>query len=136
MKSLKTFATVVALIVVALFWTGCKKEVSQPATSTQNGQESQNVKEFGAVKDDINAISKVPLVISSQFLAREDAGVLIQAASKGRPPKGGGGSGDVTAPTISIISPSNGATVAGTIGVQVSTSDNVGVNVVYLYVDN
>jgi hypothetical protein len=132
MKSLKTFAAVVILIVVAVFWTACKKEVSQQVAVNQEGQ---SVKEFGAVKDDINLINKVPLIVSAQFLAQGNASAVIQAASKGRPPKGGGG-GDVTAPTISITYPGSGATVGGTVGVQVNASDNVGVNVVYLYVDN
>ncbi|MBM3261283.1 hypothetical protein FJY93_02590, partial [Candidatus Kaiserbacteria bacterium] len=36
-------------------------------------------------------------------------------------------SNDVTAPTVSITAPSNGATVAGTIAVNATASDNVGV---------
>ncbi|TMI79573.1 MAG: hypothetical protein E6H10_15170 [Bacteroidetes bacterium] len=136
MKSLKTFATVVLLVVVASVWTACKKEVSQQAAVDQSGQQGQNAKEFGAVKDDIDAISKVHLIVSSQFLAQDNASALLQAGSRGKPTRGGGGTGDVTAPTISITSPGNGSTVGGTIGVQVNATDNVGVNVVYLYVDN
>src|SRR5437764_14081285 len=139
MKSLKTFTTVVILVVTALLWTACKKEVSQQAAMNQSAisQDAKSVKKFGAVKDDINAINKVPLIVSAQFLAQDNASALIQAASKGRPPKGGGGgTGDVSAPTISITYPSNSSTVSGTPGVQVSASDNVGVNVVYLYLDN
>jgi len=136
MKFLKTFTTVVILFAVALLWTACKKEASQQATMDQNGQVSQGVKQFGAVKDDQNTIGKVQLIASPQFLAQDNAGTLIEAASKRRPPSGGGGGGgDVTAPSISITSPGNGATVSGTIDVQVSASDNIGVNSVSLYVD-
>ena len=42
---------------------------------------------------------------------------------------------DVTPPTVSISSPSNGATVSGTINVQGSATDNVGVTQVQFYVD-
>ena len=48
---------------------------------------------------------------------------------------GGGGGGDTTAPTTSITSPANGATVSGTTTVSANASDNVGVSRVELYVD-
>jgi thermitase len=43
--------------------------------------------------------------------------------------------GDTSAPTIVITSPAGGAAVSGTVSVTVSTSDNVGVARVELYVD-
>lgn len=42
---------------------------------------------------------------------------------------------DTTAPTAVISNPASGAGVAGTVGVQVSASDNVGVSTVSLYID-
>jgi len=42
---------------------------------------------------------------------------------------------DTTAPTVQITSPANGATVSGTVAVQVTASDNKGVTSVSLYVD-
>jgi len=48
---------------------------------------------------------------------------------------GGGGGGDTTAPTVSITSPANGATVVGTISINATASDNVGVTKVEFYVD-
>jgi beta-lactamase superfamily II metal-dependent hydrolase len=42
---------------------------------------------------------------------------------------------DTTAPTTSITSPANGATVSGTISVTASASDNVGVTKVEFYLD-
>jgi subtilisin family serine protease len=47
----------------------------------------------------------------------------------------GGGGGDTTPPTTSITSPSNGATVSGTVTVSASASDNVGVTRVEFFVD-
>ncbi len=46
-----------------------------------------------------------------------------------------GGAGDTTAPTVSITSPSNGATVSNTVSVTASASDNVGVTTVEFRVD-
>ncbi len=48
---------------------------------------------------------------------------------------GGGGGGDTTPPTTSITSPTNGATVSGTITVAANASDSVGVTRVELWVD-
>ncbi len=48
---------------------------------------------------------------------------------------GGGGGGDTTAPVANVTSPTNGATVSGTITVSATATDNVGVTKVELYVD-
>ncbi len=47
----------------------------------------------------------------------------------------GGGAGDTTPPSVSFSSPASGATVSGTLSVQVGASDNVGVTSVNLSVD-
>jgi hypothetical protein len=49
---------------------------------------------------------------------------------------GGGGNNDVIPPSINITSPSNGATVSGSINITVNASDNIGVDRVEFYVDN
>ncbi|MHA1228420.1 MAG: Ig-like domain-containing protein [Candidatus Hodarchaeales archaeon] len=46
-----------------------------------------------------------------------------------------GGTADTTAPTVSITSPADGATVSGTVTVEASASDNVGVDRVEFFVD-
>jgi hypothetical protein len=48
---------------------------------------------------------------------------------------GGGGGGDTTAPTVSVTSPTNGSTVSGTVTVNATASDSVGVTKVEFYVD-
>ncbi|MCA9674443.1 MAG: PHB depolymerase family esterase, partial [Myxococcales bacterium] len=48
---------------------------------------------------------------------------------------GGGGGDDTTAPTVDVLSPSDGATVSGTLAVVVAASDDVGVDHVELTVD-
>jgi beta-lactamase superfamily II metal-dependent hydrolase len=47
----------------------------------------------------------------------------------------GGGGGDTTLPTTSITAPAAGATVSGTVAVNASASDNVGVTKVEFYLD-
>ena len=45
------------------------------------------------------------------------------------------GGGDTTPPTVSITAPANGATVSGTVAVNATASDNVGVTKVEFYLD-
>jgi len=47
----------------------------------------------------------------------------------------GGGGGDTQAPAVSITAPLNGATVVGTVAVNATASDNVGVTKVEFYLD-
>ena len=47
-----------------------------------------------------------------------------------------GGTGDTTPPVVNITSPSNGATVSGTVTITASASDNVGVTKVEFYINN
>jgi Bacterial Ig domain len=47
----------------------------------------------------------------------------------------GGGGGDATPPTVSITSPANGATVVGTVAINATASDNIGVSKVEFFVD-
>lgn len=48
---------------------------------------------------------------------------------------GGGGGSDTTAPTVSVTSPTAGSTVSGTVSINATASDNVGVSKVEFYVD-
>jgi hypothetical protein len=47
----------------------------------------------------------------------------------------GGGGADTTAPTVSVTAPTAGSTVSGTVSINASASDNVGVAKVEFYVD-
>src|SRR5438874_2468469 len=131
MKTLKTLKVLVILILVSLSWMACKKEASQPGIPQD--QNSQSVKSIGAIEDDADVISKVPLIMSADFLANRTQDFLYRR-SVGGIVKGGGKS-DNTPPTITITSPGNGSPVSGTINVSVSASDNVGVKSVALSVD-
>src|SRR5437764_1443980 len=107
MKTLKTLKVTVMLILVSLSWTACKKDVVHPAF-VQN-QSEQNMKSSGALEDDANLISKVPLIMSSEYFASQD---YLYRRSVGGIVKGGGKS-DGIPPSVSIVSPGNGVTVSG-----------------------
>src|SRR4030095_3584167 len=131
MKNLKTPVSVVVALTLVFFWTSCKKDISQQPTDPNN-QESLNARAFGAVEDNADVISKVPMIVSAEFLANSED--FLYRRSIGGVIKGGG-KRDATPPTVSITSPANGETVSGTIDVLVSASDNVGVKSVSLSVD-
>lgn len=64
-----------------------------------------------------------------------DNGLIIANAVAWLANGSGGTSGDTTAPTVSISSPAAGATVTGTVSVNATASDNVGVTKVEFYLD-
>jgi len=64
-----------------------------------------------------------------------DNGLLIANAVNWLANGTGGGGGDTTAPTVSVTAPANGATVSGTVSINATASDNVGVSKVEFYVD-
>lgn len=65
---------------------------------------------------------------------RVNAARAVSLASGGSS-SGGTSSADTSPPTVGFTNPTHGATVSGTISVQVSASDNVGVASVTLYLD-
>jgi hypothetical protein len=64
-----------------------------------------------------------------------DNGLLVANGINWLANGSGGGGGDTTPPTVSITSPTNGATVSGTVSVTATASDNVGVTKVEFYLD-
>jgi hypothetical protein len=114
-----------AIMGASLLWVGCQKNTSDQKA---NDQTAQYVKTFGALQVNAEEMSKVPLIMSSDLakgnIEPENA---LMASAKGKPYKPPTTTGDVTAPTVSITSPSNGSTVSGTVTVSISGSDNVGV---------
>lgn len=115
-----------------LILSACQKETSVPQQHQNNV--NANLLATGAVPDDPAKVAKIPTIVSSGFLKTKinflPSSQLYNA--KGKPVKPGS---DVTPPTVSINSPTNGASVSGTVSIQVSASDNVGVNSVSLSVD-
>jgi hypothetical protein len=123
---------------VALLWMSCQKEVSN--SSTQNQPEKQSQKNSGAIIDNLTRESKVPTIMSADLLAHSSAITSSYSISSlSRSLRGGGKIVkhllDLTPPTVSITSPSNGTSVSGSISVTVTAADNVKVSSVSLNVD-
>jgi C1A family cysteine protease len=136
------------LMVAVLLLNSCKKEQSLSDSQPQNNSASA-AQPSGVIDDDPQIVSRVPFIISSDLLSRSSSGLtgvsgssnanlsFLERAHKPKPISGGGGSiGDVTPPSVSITSPTQGQTIdAATISVSVSASDNVGVTSVSLSVN-
>lgn len=124
---LKKIQFLTAMVGMSFLWISCQKDVSDQATENP---ENQSIKNFGAVADDPDEVRKVQLIMSSEFASRGyDLSGSLMANGKGKPvkPGSGGSTSDATLPTVTITSPANGSTVSGTVTIQVSASDNVGV---------
>lgn len=129
MNRIKWPQNLALLIAVSLLWVSCSKEKSAQVPETEIEQSVT----AGVVDDDPVLQAKVPLIVSSSFLngsAEINSTVLTLSMVQAK-----GGKRDAAAPSISILSPANAAIVNGTISVQVSASDNVGVTSVALAVD-
>src|SRR5258706_16208034 len=92
---------ILALVCTIFLLISCQKEVS-----TDNAQETRNVHASGAVADSPEKIAGVPTIISSDYI--KSLGSVASANPSG---ERGKRSIDVTPPSVSITSPTNGATV-------------------------
>jgi Cysteine protease len=118
-----------------LNWVSCKKETSLNPSTKTSPQPFNNSRLSGVAPDDPMTLSKIKLIVSSDFVANSSRYLLSsQSLISGRKIKTTTSS-DVTAPVTSITSPSNAASVSGTININVSATDNVGVSSVSLSVD-
>src|SRR5215470_1296152 len=100
MNSLKTFTTAILLVVIALFWTSCKKEIAKD-NSQPTSTDDMTLHTRGAVADDPARIEKLSTIVSSDYLR-----TLNQPEqSTARRAKPGA---DGIPPTVSITSPASG----------------------------
>ena len=119
------------LIASALILNACQKEPSVVLLDENPANTSQE-RVGGVIPDDPIALSKVPLIISSDFLLRGFADDFYQSSMlRGKPRL----TSDLIPPTVSITSPANGASVSGTININVNASDNIGVKSVSVSID-
>lgn len=70
-----------------------------------------------------------------QAKAYDAAGNVGSSSSVSVKVAGAAATGDTTAPSVSIISPTNGSTVSGVVRISLSASDNVGVTKLTLLID-
>jgi hypothetical protein len=118
----------------SILWASCKKENETFSPETNNDVNSSSAKLSGVVPDDPALLAKVPVLTSSDFLADTITNYLsFQPQTEAA--KGSGGGRDRTTPTVTITSPGSGAVVSGTVAVQVTATDNVGVSSVVLTAD-
>ncbi len=130
MKNLQLYKTVLVLLVAALLWTSCQKDTYHQPANDQPVIEGQ--KSGGVVEDNPESVARVPLIVSSGFLAEmQGSGNFSNEAYRGKPVR----IIDATAPTVSITSPANGASVSGAINITVNASDNLAVTSVSLSID-
>ena len=129
MESLKLSKKIGVLCAVILVITSCQKDL-QITENPETVYQQQRI--GGVIPDNPEKVEKVPLIVSSEYLARaKNDASLMDALLRGKPVS----QKDATTPVVSISSPSNGVTIAGTINVAVSASDNVGVKSVSLAVN-
>lgn len=128
MKTAIRYYALPMLLVLTFLAASCSKEKS--SQSPEERTEILQTRNGGVVDDDSAVQANVPLIISSNFLK---SGVMVEnipisrIAAKGKP--------DAIPPTVSILSPTNGASVSGTVSVLVSATDNIKVSSVTLSID-
>lgn len=135
---LKKVLLSVAVCTSALVWTSCKKDNTSLDVSSADTNSSAQASTSGVVLDNPNVVGKVPVIISSDYLARIQQGLSTNgptALYRGTTGSGGGGKADKTAPSVTITSPGTGTIVSGTVAVKASASDNVGISSVAFSVD-
>lgn len=126
MRISKFLAGVAICSAASLLFMSCQKEESfhnPPAP----GFESSNSRFSGAVEDDAALVSKVPMIVSSDFLKKSKTQPPLIFMAKGKP--------DNSPPSVTITAPASGAIVSGSVDVLVAASDNIGVSEVALRVD-
>jgi hypothetical protein len=112
--------------IVALLLTSCQKEsdINTPLIETKLISLAP-----GLEKDDPALVSKVPMIMSSEFLLK----AVTESYSNVKPNKGG--QLNAASPVVTITSPANGASVSGSVRVEVSATDDVAVTSVSLSLD-
>jgi hypothetical protein len=124
-----------AVLCTVVILSACQKETSQSTEPVSNEtNEYSGPKLSGVIPDDPAKVAKVPTIMSQEFLSNTQKYMTTpdMLSARGKPVKSGT---DATPPSVTITSPSNGSTVSGTVSIQVSATDNVGVASVSLTVD-
>ncbi len=119
---------VAALGAITFFTVSCQKESIETSTTFEN---QINARNSGVVEDNPAEIARVPLTISADLFKPggiKTVYIAPSTAARGR-------TVDNTAPTVSITSPSNGATVSGTTTISITAADNIGVANITLYIN-
>lgn len=117
----------------SILWASCQKEndgINVPTEEVTNSI----LRQSGVAPDDPALVAKVPKIVSADFLA-DTITNYFSFQPQTEAAKGGGGGRDRTTPQVTITSPGSGTVVTGTVGVNVSATDNVGITSVVLTAD-
>src|SRR6476469_6263000 len=119
---LRLWAVLCTLVILS----ACQKETSKSSDPVVT-DDYTGPKMSGSVKEDPAKIARVPTIMSQDFLSNPQKymGATDLLSARGKPVKT---SGDATPPSVSITSPSNGTNVSGTVTVNVTASDNIGLS--------
>ncbi|MCY3414172.1 MAG: S8 family serine peptidase [Candidatus Heimdallarchaeota archaeon] len=110
-------------------------QVSSCGTTTCSGYDLVSWKAEAFMYGDEQIIISSPADTTHYFRVQRYSGAGTEYFNFVATVTQGGGGGDTTAPTVTITSPSNGATVSDTVTVSASASDNVAVDRVEFSVD-
>jgi len=112
----------------AFTFTSCQKDAGVNAPDSQQFGRSS-----GVVADDPSLLAKVPMTISYEFMQKN--GGFTSYVNSNTAAKGPSRTRDNTAPTVTITSPSNSSKVSGTVTINISAADNIGVSSVLLSIN-
>ena len=118
----------------------CKKEDTSFIKPNTNDVQTSSEKSFGVMPDDPARVATVPMIVSAQYLQENRLALsadpfALTGSLYTQPYALRGGSNDRTKPVVSIVSPSSGSSVSGTVNIPVSATDNVAVTQVSVNVD-
>lgn len=130
---MKTTLSLSAIAVILFSIFSCNK--IQPDQFQSNRYENKSNLINEVAPDDWNTISQVPLIISGDFLSQSKLISTNTVAFLRGPKTTTTTTSDITPPVVTITSPTNGASISGTISIAVSASDNVGIASVSLTID-
>lgn len=127
---MKTLLTLSAIAVLSISILSCKKAQVDNLSSYDDYQKKLNSGNQ-VVDDDWNQVSKIPLIISKEFLSKS----IHQFSYSTLRLVTTSVTTDITPPVVSITNPLNGSSVSGTITISISATDNVAVSSVSLSID-
>jgi hypothetical protein len=112
---------------LSLVLSACRKDIALTAPAVVKEERAGLLE--GVIADDPSVVAAVPLIISRELLSGLPPSSRLSAAMLGKARR------DATAPSVSFMAPSNGASLSGAVTIQVSATDNVGISKVQVYVD-
>ena len=132
MKNLMFPHGVCIIATTCLFLISCQKEDrSALSPSLPNNQ----AKRSGVSADDPKALANVPMIASAQFVTNHNNAFKDTSINSNAISTTGRGKRDQVVPVVNIISPVAGSSVSGSVTIQTTATDNIGVTAVTLFLN-